>query len=99
MANHSAGADIALPEIGLDEILDAINDDIVDLSLAELYNEVHREVETALDQTKESLKDGLVDLDLYLRLNDVLLALQHWSDDIIVHNESPLATIENDYWI
>jgi len=110
MAKHPAGAVVAFSEIEQQEILAAIDHDIesqmdpatgdtVDLPLAELYNDVQRKVGEALDDMKKSLEYDGVNLDLYLRLNDALLALQHWSDDIIVQKEkeeNPLATIEKD---
>jgi len=66
------------------------------LSLQELRDKVHMTVETALEKMKESLTAGRGDIDLYLRLNDALLAFQHWSNDIIVQKENPLAAIEQD---
>jgi hypothetical protein len=65
------------------------------LTLTALYYQVEKSIEDTLDSMKESIKFD-DEIDLFLHLNDILLAFQHWNRDIIVQNASPLNIIEED---
>ncbi|KAI0108976.1 hypothetical protein GGR51DRAFT_116502 [Nemania sp. FL0031] len=112
MANSSASVgssideDPKIPETEYNKVIDIINNLLreyhanhtteCDEPLLDLAKAVQGLVSEALQKMKKHTSDGTAELELYYRLNEVLLGLEYWNDEIVVEGENALTTIEKD---